>query len=134
MTAIYHLSGRQAKELHSRGSELRLAIPRPLDSNDDDCPREFARRSLPGVEPERIVAAEWSAVPVGPPSGDGLSAVLGVILDAETAKHEWHWVVDVCEVTLAPRIVRHVATRIKWPGKCEFAGWSWPKSRTANMS
>lgn len=129
MTAIYHLSGRQAKELHARGSELRLAIPRPADSTDDDDPLEFARAALPGIEPERLVAAEWSQVSVGPPSGDGLAGVIGVILDDEAASREWHWTVDVAIVTLRPRLVRRQAPRLQWPGKSECGGWSWPKPK-----
>ena len=52
----YRLSGRQAKELLSRGQCLRIAVPEPPDLRDDADLLAFARRAIPAVAADVVSA------------------------------------------------------------------------------
>ena len=126
MRIAYYLSARQAKELLTRGCELRIAIPEPPLTEDDDDPLEFARISLPSVEPHHVVAAEWDTIWVGIGSGPGLTGLLGAILDSSRLDTLVRCVA-VCVATLrTPHCRRSGAAPIQWPGSARLGEQRWP--------
>lgn len=127
MFATYRLSNRQATALLVRGTELEIAIPEPLDAPEDAL--AFARGSLPDIEPELIVEAEWRELPAEVPAkGPGLAGCLGALLTPETADSIWHIVVAVCWCRIRPRGCRHQSTGTQWPGVAFFGDRRFPPS------
>ena len=128
MKIAYYLSARQSKELLTRGCELRLAIPEPPGQEDDADPLEFARASLPSVEPHHVVAAEWDLLWIGPDAGGaGLTGSLGAILDSSQAVGTLSRSVAVCVATLRTPHCRHSGgAKIQWPGSARLGDLRWP--------
>ena len=120
----YRLSGRQAKELVARGQSLRIAIPEPPDLPDDCDLLAFARESLPAVSGE-IVEAERIELSVEPPTGPGLTGVIGSIQERPGGLS---WLVPAVVVTIRPAAhQRGRVDKIQWPASAHCGAQRWPK-------
>jgi hypothetical protein len=112
----YHLSNRQAKDLYVRATQLIVALPFP--GGEDDDPLTYARRVL-AVEPSVIASVEEAeiehVIPVVP-SGDGLTRVLGKIVDGHEDGQPTIVSVVVL-VTLRYGTPRHISRYVQWPGE-----------------
>lgn len=120
----YRLSGRQAKELLTRGQQLRIAIPEPPGLAYDSDLLEFARASLPDVA-TYITEAVCEDLLVEPPSGPGLTGVLGSIQAEPTGMC---WLVPAVVATLRPVHCRGRTANIQWPASAhDEHGRRWPR-------
>lgn len=127
MSTTYRLSGRQAKEMLTRGRPLRLAIPVPLDEPAD--PLAYCRSVLRDVG-GLVRSAEPQAVAVTPSTGtDGLTGCLGVLLSPEDAASTLHVCVDVYVVEVAPDSPRGRPSLLQWPGSAHCGDKIWPRPK-----
>lgn len=119
----YRISARQAKSLLNRGQQLRIAIPEPPGLPYDADPLEFARAALPDVA-TYIVEAVREMLPVEPPSGPGLTGVLGSI---QVEPSGLCWLVPAIVATLRPVHCRGRQHNIQWPASAhDDDGRRWP--------
>lgn len=120
----YRLGARQAKELLARGQQLRIAIPEPPGLPYDADPLAFARAALPDVA-THIVEAVREELPVEPPSGPGLTGVLGSI---QCEPSGLCWLVPAIVATLRPVHCRGRHPNIQWPASAhDERGNRWPR-------
>jgi hypothetical protein len=115
----YRLSNRQAKEL-SNGKRLQIAIPDPGTSDLYEDEFDFARQSLPDIDPQWIQAATEELIEVSPPTGEGgqLAGLIGHILrDGDDTYTGLTWFVEVVIVALQSRKTPRGTYPVQWPAE-----------------
>ncbi len=123
----YHLSARQAKELHVRATEIVLALPVPIDSQRDW--QAWARSVLTPQESPLVTAAARATVRVAAPALDaeitGMANWLGIILVGD-GPPVYQLTYAVVLVTLTPPRTRHREAKPQWPHYALFNGRRYP--------
>lgn len=118
---IYHLSGRQRKDLLVRHTSLQIALPVPPHAVDDAL--DWARSVLPTDLREMATSAEERELTVAAIRGGDpelLTTHLGAIVGPEVATYVQTVVAIV--VTLTPPVCRHTSTKVQWPHEVLFQG------------
>jgi len=127
---IFRLSNRQRKELLIRATPLLVALPAPRDCPESDSGMlAWARRSLP-EDSGHVRRAYREDLCVAPPCGDGLSAVIGQIVQGRSAGLCW-WVDCVLVELDPPTQPRHPRTRAAWPAAAVTEQRQWPADAAA---
>jgi hypothetical protein len=121
----FRLSTAQRKDLLIRGIPLRIALPAPADDPPDWFP--WAKRAL-GEEGIYLRNVVVESILVAPPSGGGLTGVIGrIVHDEDSNAENLTWLIEVvlCDLN-PPTKPRHRRKRPQWPQSAEHNGQKWP--------
>jgi len=121
----FRLSNAQRKDLLIRGTPLAVALPVPVTDPDDWF--EWARKSL-CEEGIYVAGVDVQTITVAPPSGAGLTGIIGRIVHDDAANADvltWGVEVLVCDLD-PPTKPRQPRKRLQWPQYAESIAGKWP--------
>lgn len=122
----FRLSTAQRKDLLIRGTPLAVVLPSPVDDPDDWL--EWAQQAL-CEEGIYVTDCRVTTISVAPPSGGGLTGVIGrIVHDQEANADVLTWGVEVVMCDLDPPTkARQQRKRPQWPHYAESRAGKWPE-------
>lgn len=126
----FRLSNAQRKDLLIRGVPLAVALPTPVHDPDDWL--EWARRAF-CEEGIYVTDVRVDTISVAPPSGGGLTGVIGRIVHDQDANADvltWGVEVLICDLD-PPTKPRESRNWLQWPQYAESRVAKWPAEPAA---